>query len=151
MKFFHRIHGAKFHMPDGRELSFAGGVVDTDTIPDPATRSVVELELKKVANVPASMIFTQQVVADSSEAAVAAEVKRTAEASFDGDKKIPGGAVTVGIAGGAGSSKGEVNPLNPKAAAGQIGSETAAALQRAKDAVAAHHKPATPAPVVKQS
>jgi hypothetical protein len=50
--YYHMVRGAKFIMPDGLEVQFLGGVfttADTD----------IMTELDKVANRPASMIYTK--------------------------------------------------------------------------------------------
>ena len=94
MKFFHRIPGAKFHMPDGKELSFAGGVLDTDTIPEEHRSSVIS-ELKKIANVPASMIFTVVEAVEAAERAVIKEIREGAEAAFDSVMGKKGGETVV--------------------------------------------------------
>lgn len=71
--FYHTIPGARFVMPDGLELQFLGGqfsTADADQI----------AELEKVANKPASMIFTKreevQQVKDE-QAKVAADAAKT--------------------------------------------------------------------------
>lgn len=50
--YYHMVRGAKFVMPDGLEVQFLGGVfttADTD----------IMAELDKVANRPASMVYTK--------------------------------------------------------------------------------------------
>lgn len=97
MKFFHRFPGAKFFMPDGKEVAFAGGEIETNEIKDKDQREALEKELTKVANVPSSMIYTKDPIPDASEAAVVEEIKETATKGFDGDKNIPAGAETVAM------------------------------------------------------
>lgn len=95
MKFHHRVHGAKFFMPDGKEICFAGGVVDTSTI-HPDHREAVEHELKKIANAPASQIFTMdKPVISVEEKAVQREIAAQATQAFDQVNKVPSGAQTV--------------------------------------------------------
>lgn len=95
MKFFHRIAGAKFFMPDGREVCFAGGVVDTSTI-SPEHRFAVESELKKIANTPSSQIYTmEKPVIAVEETAVRREIMKDATVAFDGANKITAPTETV--------------------------------------------------------
>lgn len=95
MKFFHRTAGAKFYMPDGKDIAFAGGEFDTETLKDrPEVKAAVELELRKVANVPSSMIFTISPVAGMEESMVVREITASATQSFDEQNKIPAGTQT---------------------------------------------------------
>jgi len=56
--YHHMVRGAKFVMPDGLEVQFLGGVFTTA---DPE----IMAELDKIANRPASMIYTKtEVVAE---------------------------------------------------------------------------------------
>lgn len=97
-KYFHRHAGAKFFMPDGKEICFAGGEFDSAMVPDEATRTVVEQELDRVANVPAAMIFTRTLVPDLGETSAREEVRAEAVSSFDTVNKIPAGTHTVTMA-----------------------------------------------------
>lgn len=97
MKYYHRYAGAKFFMPNGKDISFAGGEFDSSTVKDPDDRKAVELELNKIANVPSAMIYTKDSVADSSEAAVHDEIMGGAEVAFDQTNKIAAGAKTVAL------------------------------------------------------
>lgn len=95
MKFFHRIAGAKFWMPDGKEISFAGGEFDTSLLHE-SVRGAVELELQKVANVPSSMIFTTETpVVSREERAAVSEITAAATVAFDTVHKIQGNPETV--------------------------------------------------------
>lgn len=96
MKFKHRIAGAKFHMPDGKEISFAGGEFDTEMVKDSAVRGQVEHELLKIANVPSSMIYTTDkpmITGDEKQAVV--ELTQSASSAFDTINKTPPGTQTV--------------------------------------------------------
>jgi len=66
--YFHMVKGAKFVMPDGLEVQFLGGVFTTA---DPEIMS----ELDKVANRPASMIYTKAEVVAEVQALTAAAAK----------------------------------------------------------------------------
>jgi hypothetical protein len=66
--YFHMVKGAKFVMPDGLEVQFLGGVFTTA---DPEIMS----ELDKVANRPASMIYTKSEVVAEVQALTAAAAK----------------------------------------------------------------------------
>ena len=71
------VRGAKFIMPDGLEVQFLGGVfttADTD----------IMTELDKVANRPASMIYTKTEVVDELNAL-------TAKAAADAVQTTPTG------------------------------------------------------------
>ena len=73
--FYHMARGARFVMPDGLEIQFLGGqftTVDPDII----------AELSKVANKPASMIYTKA-------EAVEAVKALTAAAAADAVQKLP--------------------------------------------------------------
>lgn len=95
MKYFHRHAGAKFFMPDGREICFAGGEFDSESLSSKEDKFAVERELAKIANVPSSMIYTKEVVQDTSEKAVQQELRDTAVQGFDVVNKIPAGTSTV--------------------------------------------------------
>lgn len=85
-------------MPDGREVAFAGGVVDTDYIADENLRRQVETELKKVANVPSSQIYTTSApIAPREEGEIRREVMQRAVGAFDEANKIPQGTQTQEI------------------------------------------------------
>lgn len=99
MKFFHRIAGAKFIMPDGRELSFVGGKIDTDQIEDQELRTAVESELKKVANNPTSQVYTvEKPPVGQEEIETRKDLLHSAEGAFDQVNKITGTAQTVPVA-----------------------------------------------------
>ena len=66
--YHHMVKGAKFVMPDGLEVQFLGGVFTTA---DPEIMS----ELDKVANRPASMIYTKSEVVAEVQALTAAAAK----------------------------------------------------------------------------
>lgn len=89
-QYFHRFPGAKFFMPAGQEICFAGGEFNTATVKDPVMREAVEHELNKIANSPASMIYTKDkdLALDVSERATSTEVMETATAGFDNVNKI---------------------------------------------------------------
>lgn len=95
-KYFHRYAGAKFFLPNGKELSFAGGELDTANM-HPGDAQMVEQELDKIANVPSSMIYTKDLVADSSEGDVVDEILASATQGFDELNKIPAGTKTVAL------------------------------------------------------
>lgn len=99
MKFFHRYAGAKFFMPNGQELAFAGGMLDTDVLfkDRPETKKQVEDELKKIADVPSSMIYTKSEVHDISETGVIDEIAAGATSSFDIVNKVPAGTQTQSL------------------------------------------------------
>jgi hypothetical protein len=88
--FHHRTAGACFIMPNGQSLSFAGGKITTS---DPA----VITELEKIANMPSSQVYTVSPVTGMEEAAVRAEIEKSATASFDAAHNITGHAETVRI------------------------------------------------------
>jgi hypothetical protein len=76
--YYHRVPGAKTHLPDGLEIQFLGGMFATK---DPA----IIAELDKVADKAASGIYTIKTVADN---IVAADAKLAAEAAdTTGDNK----------------------------------------------------------------
>lgn len=96
-KFYHRVPGAKFYLQGNapgivRELSFPGGLCETD---DP---QAIE-ELSKIANLPGSMIYTEdrEPFVDIGEVRAAEEVMSNAVSAFDNENKIPAGAHTVAI------------------------------------------------------
>lgn len=96
MKYFHRIPGAKFHMPDGKEIAFAGGSFDSATIADEKVRDAVDFELKKIANSPASMVYTtEKPVVGIGENKPVEEIHQGATVAFDAENKIPPGTQTV--------------------------------------------------------
>lgn len=73
-RYYHRIKGAKFIMPNGLELIFMGGQIVTDD-PD------IIAELDKIANKSTSMVFTMKegiAAVEAQEAAVADDAKDTA-------------------------------------------------------------------------
>jgi len=87
--YFHRTPGARFIMPDAREIHFAGGAFSTED-------TEVQTELDKVANVPASMIYTtREPIQAMEEKQLKSELISGATQAFDGDKRITGPAETV--------------------------------------------------------
>lgn len=87
----HRFHGANFVMPDGRVLTFLGGVYKT-------VKDDVIAELDKVANVPGSYIFTTPApVIDQNEKNLNKSLKTGAEATFDEVNRLPAGATTIAM------------------------------------------------------
>lgn len=56
--YHHMVRGAKFMMPDGLEVQFLGGVFTTD---DPE----IIAELNKIADRPASMVYTKAEVVEA--------------------------------------------------------------------------------------
>ena len=92
--YYHQTPGAKFYMPDGREVAFAGGRLELSTIPAHA-RAAVRAELDKVADVPTSHIFTKNRVMEPGEQQSADELRKMAEAQFDGDRRITGNPTTI--------------------------------------------------------
>lgn len=150
MEFFHRVAGAKFFLPDGKEVSFAGGKLDTATIQDEVSRAVLEKELGRIANVPASMIYTKAPIKDIAETAVAGEVNASATSHFDQVHKTPAGAVTtpMPMAETTHSPVASVMHAEP-----QVPANNAAAMQAKMDAaraaVAAHAAKPAVAPVHK--
>lgn len=88
--YFHRTPGAKFYMPDGAPLTFSAG--DGSFVTD---RLDIQQELDKIADVPASHVYTKQIVKPSEEKAVIAEMTQSAVGAFDADKKIAGNPETV--------------------------------------------------------
>lgn len=98
MKFRHRIAGAKFHMPDGKEISFAGGEFDTDMLKEPFVKGLVEQELLKIANVPSSMIYTtEKPMITGEEKQPVKELNQSASIAFDTINKTPAGTETVAM------------------------------------------------------
>lgn len=85
-------------MPDGKEICFNGGEFDSGMVADAKLREIVETELDRVANVPASMIFTKSIVPDLGETTAREEVRREAVDAFDTVNKIPAGTPTVAMA-----------------------------------------------------
>lgn len=86
-------------MPNGAEIAFAGGRFDSAMITDTEIREGVEKELNKVANVPASHIFTMdKPIIERSEAATAQDVLANATQHFDQENKIPAGTPTLSMA-----------------------------------------------------
>lgn len=92
--YYHRTPGAKFYMPDGKEVSFAGGELRLSSIPS-QFRGEVQRELDRIADVPTSHIYTKQEVIDPGEVAARDEIMQTAEHQFDKDNKIEGNPKTV--------------------------------------------------------
>ncbi len=91
--YYHRVHGARFIMPDGGVLTFSAGDGSFRT-----DREDIQAELDKIANVPSSQVYTMAApIIPSEEQAVHEELKAGAVTAFDGDKKIPEGAKTVPI------------------------------------------------------
>jgi hypothetical protein len=87
----HRTAGAKFIMPDGRDISFAGGEFRTDD-------AKIQEELDKIANIPASQIYTtDRPVKGREEGDVARDVMAGATSAFDAEYKIPAGTKTIPI------------------------------------------------------
>lgn len=71
--YYHRVPGAKTHLPDGLEIQFLGGIFAT-------SNQFIISELDKVANNPASGIFTSNEIAESllsKERAIAADAADT--------------------------------------------------------------------------
>ncbi len=126
--YFHRTPGAKFHLQHPelagqvREICFAGGYFETDD-----EQAIKELD--KVANIPASQIYTvEKPLADPAEAAVKKEVMSQATNAFDQAHKITGPAETVPLP----TAQAEVSAVTPSA--------VAASLEAAKAAVASAGK-----------
>lgn len=94
--YYCRVPGAKFYMPNGREVAFSGGSVKLSSIPE-QYRAGVEKELDAIANVPSSFVYTKQEVAGVEERMVSKEIMDTATAGFDAVNKIAGGTQTVPI------------------------------------------------------
>lgn len=92
----HRTPGAKFYMPDGREIAFVGGRVRLSSI-DVRWRGEVEKQLDAVANQPQSHIFTTHEVFAPEEKMLRSEMMKEATAQFDADKRITGNPATVPI------------------------------------------------------
>ena len=72
--YYHRVPGARTHLPDGREIVFLGGMFST-TDPD------IIAELDRVADQTTSMIFTAKTGVENTKAAedkVAADAGNTA-------------------------------------------------------------------------
>jgi hypothetical protein len=89
--FFHRVPGARFILPDGKDVCFIDGSFST------LDEKIID-ELNKVANVPSSMIYTtKEPIKSLEETEVQADLLSSATQAFDGDKKIVGGATTVPI------------------------------------------------------
>lgn len=85
-------------MPDGKDVSFAGGELDTAMIDDALARAAVELEMKKIANQPSSMVYTmEKPIIGPEESAVVSEVVASATAGFDSVNRTPAGTKTVAI------------------------------------------------------
>lgn len=94
--YFHRTPGAKFYMPNGAEIAFAGGRFDSSAIRDDESRKAVELELDKVANIPSSHIYTMiRPVVGKDEVETTKELLSTATQQFDHVNKIPANTPTV--------------------------------------------------------
>lgn len=121
-KYHHRYPGAKFFMSDGREICFAGGEFDTANLAE-ELRAGVHQELDKIANVPASMIYTKEPIPDLGETSAAEEVMRDATASFDTVNKIPAGTSTVALG-------------MPKADKPTLAGNLAASATKAREAIA---------------
>jgi hypothetical protein len=111
--YYHRTAGAKFYMPNGAEVAFAGGQFDSASITDKDKREAVELELNKIANVPASHVYTMETAPVSREEVdTANEIRESATNQFDQVNKIPGGTNTIPL-----PTQGHIPPvLNPQAA-----------------------------------
>lgn len=115
--YHHRVSGARFILPDGREICFAGGYFSTD-------QADIQAELDKIANVPASQVYTTAApIKGMEEGQLAAELRQGATRAFDDINKIVGPAETVPIP----------VPADPKPTL--QGSGVASALDRAKAAV----------------
>lgn len=84
-------------MPNGKEICFAGGEFDTVNLQDQSARKDVETELNKIANVPSSMIYTKDMMLDSGEIAVHAEIHSSAERDFDIVNKVAPGTQTQAL------------------------------------------------------
>lgn len=75
--YYHRVPGARFIMPGGAIVEFMGGQLSTED-------SAVQAELDKVANIPASMIYTQESMSVSlEEKEMQKELLESATAAFD--------------------------------------------------------------------
>lgn len=86
-------------MPDGRELSFVGGKIDTDQIDDPVLKDAIEGELKKIANNPTSQVYTvDKPPVGVEELETKKDLMHGAESAFDQVNKITGAAQTVPVA-----------------------------------------------------
>lgn len=158
-QYFHRFPGAKFHMPDGKEICFAGGEFNTATLKDAAVRDAVEKELDKIVNSPASMIYSKdkELSLDVSERATSAEVMETATAGFDNVNKVnsaqaktvalPQAATGTPIIPGSGHQRGQPqaaavqNQQQPQATAQGQPSNDAIANARAALAAASNSAP----------
>lgn len=153
-QYFHRFPGAKFFMPAGQEICFAGGEFNTATVKDTVMRAEVEKELDKIANSPASMIYTKDkdLALDVSERATSNEVMETATAGFDNVNKINSSqAKTVELPQahsgapqipGSGHQKGQgIAATAQHAAQGTAGSSDAVAKARASLAAASNSSP----------
>jgi len=85
----HRTAGARFIFPDGTDVSFAGGVYRTENLQH-------QQELDRVANLPASQIFTTETPPVArEEAVVRKDLMEGATGAFDAANKIAPGAKTV--------------------------------------------------------
>ncbi len=60
--YYHRVPGAKTHMPDGLEIQFLGGVFVTA---DPEIKAMLD----KIADSPTSQVYTKSEVREKLEAA----------------------------------------------------------------------------------
>lgn len=60
--YYHRVPGAKTHMPDGLEIQFLGGVFVTS---DPEIKAMLD----KIADSPTSQVYTKAEVREKLEAA----------------------------------------------------------------------------------
>lgn len=147
MKFHHRIPGAKFYMPDGREIAFAGGSVDTAEIQDPVARKSAEVELTKIANSPSSMIYTVAPIKDLGERTTTTELEASSTQHFDQANKIPAGAVTTPMPMASDTHASVHTAMQSSAIVPeQKAPDLAASIEAARKAVAASGGTAAPAP-----
>lgn len=144
-------------MPAGQEICFAGGEFNTATVKDAVMRAEVERELDKIANSPASMIYTKdkEAAADISERATSSEVLETATVGFDQVHKVnsaqaktvalPQGAANVPLIPNSGFQKGQgtgTQHHQQEAAKEPMATNEAVAKARAALAAASNSAPA---------
>jgi len=116
----HRTPGARFILPDGRELCFIGGTFRTED-------SAIQQELDKVTNVPASQIYTTpEPIKAVEEVVMTSELMQGATKAFDSENKITAPTETIPI---------PIRP-EPKPMLQQPAPAQKSALDRAKEALA---------------
>lgn len=82
-------------MPDGKEICFAGGFFDSGSVENQELRALAERELDKIANVPASHIYTVETAPMAKEEKeVVQEILGSATTGFDQVNKVPAGTQT---------------------------------------------------------